>query len=73
MYTDSHTWESDIEAVKGFVIDCSDTGTHTDITLRTAIAPQALQFFLDHPYKVSPEPYASALPSGWPSYCTIVK
>ncbi len=73
MYTDSHTWESDIRAVNGFVIDCGDTGTHTDITLRTAIAPQALQFLLDHPFKTSPEPYANALPSGWPSYCSIVK
>ena len=73
MYTDSHTWESDIRAVNGFVIDCGDTSTHTDITTRTKIAPQALQFFLDHPFKASPEPYASGLPSGWPTYCAIVK
>ena len=73
MYTDSHTWESDIRAGNGFVIDCGDTSTHTDITTRTKIAPQALQFFLDHPFKTSPEPYASSLPSGWPNYCAIVK
>ncbi len=73
MYTDSHTWESDVRMVNGFVIDCGDTSTHTDITTRTKIAPEALQFFLDHPFKTSPEPYASGLPSGWPSYCAIVK
>jgi dienelactone hydrolase len=73
IYQTSLTWEHEIRAAGGFAIDCGDQSSHLDITTRTAIAPQALQFFLDHPYKVSPEPYASGLPSGWPSYCTIVK
>lgn len=70
-YTASHNWETAARNANGFIIDCDDGGTHTAITTRDKIAPQAVQFFLDHPFKVSPEPYTS-LPSGWPSYCTIV-
>jgi hypothetical protein len=69
-YNASHTWETDIKNVNGFDIDCNDGSTHGDTLTRFAIAPEGIQFFLDHPYKVSPEPYASGL-TGWPSYCTI--
>jgi predicted esterase len=31
----------------------------------------AWQFIKDHPFGASPEPYASALPSGFPTYCTL--
>jgi len=31
----------------------------------------AYQFLQDHPFGVSPEPYASALPAGFPSYCSL--
>jgi hypothetical protein len=70
-YTASHTWETDIKNVNGFDIDCNDGSTHTDETTRFKIAPEGVQFFLDHPFMVSPDPYANGLPSGWPSYCTI--
>jgi len=70
-YNASHTWETDIKNLNGFDIDCNDGSTHIDETTRFAIAPQGIQFFLDHPFKATPEPYASGLPSGWPSYCTI--
>jgi hypothetical protein len=66
----SANWEGEIKAAQGFAIDCDDGGTHTDIALRAMIAPQALQFFLDHPYGVKPEPY-TMLPAGWPAYCVI--
>jgi hypothetical protein len=66
----SANWEGQIKAAHGFAIDCDDGGTHTDYVLRTMVAPQALQFFLDHPYGVTPEPY-TMLPAGWPTYCTI--
>jgi hypothetical protein len=69
-YTASVNWEGEIKMAKGFVIDCTDTGAHTDVSKRTAIAPQAVQFFLDHPYGVTPEPYTS-LPAGFPDYCSI--
>lgn len=29
------------------------------------------QFFQDHPYNVTPKPYASGLPAGFPSYCKL--
>jgi hypothetical protein len=67
----SASWESEIKKAKGFAIDCNDGGTHTDIVLRSKVAPQALQFFLDHPFGVQPEPYTT-LPSAFPSYCMIV-
>ena len=66
----STAWEAEIKQASGFAIDCNDGGAHTDVALRVKVAPQAIQFFLDHPYGVKPEPYA-ALPSGWPTYCTI--
>ncbi len=31
----------------------------------------AYQFLKDHPFGVSPEPYAKALPAGFPSYCAL--
>lgn len=66
----SAAWVAEIKAEGGFAIECDDGSTHTDFATRTKVAPQALQFFLDHPYGVKPEPY-TALPAGWPSYCTI--
>jgi hypothetical protein len=69
-FTTSMTFETDIKNAHGFVIDCNDGGTHTDYVLRTKVAPEALQFFLDHPYGVKPEPYTT-LPSTFPSYCSI--
>jgi poly(3-hydroxybutyrate) depolymerase len=71
-YTASHNWETAARKVNGFMIDCDDGGTHTAITTRDKIAPEAVQFFLDHPFKVSPEPYTSLASPPWPSYCTIV-
>lgn len=66
----STTLEKTMKKDNAFVIDCNDGGAHSDVASRTKVAPQAIQFFLDHPYGVSPEPYAT-LPTGWPSYCTI--
>lgn len=69
-YNASHAWETDIKNANGFAIDCDDGGNHTNYALRTAVAPQALQFFLDHPYGVTPEPYTE-LPAAFPDYCAI--
>jgi hypothetical protein len=33
------------------------------------VAPVPLDFFMAHPHKVSPEPYANGIPTGFPSYC----
>ena len=31
----------------------------------------AWQFLQDHPFGATPEPYAKALPAGFPSYCAL--
>jgi poly(3-hydroxybutyrate) depolymerase len=68
----SATWESSIKTGGGFSIDCNDGGNHTAFftTRAPGLKPVALKFFVDHPFKGKPEPYAS-LPSGFPSYCKI--
>jgi hypothetical protein len=63
----SHTWETD--NAKAFIIDCDDGGNHLSTGPRTMMAPEAVQMMFDHPFGVTPEPYASGLPSGWPSTC----
>jgi hypothetical protein len=63
----SHTWE--MQNPKAFIVDCDDGGNHLSTGPRTMMAPQAIQMLWDHPYGISPEPYASGLPSGWPSTC----
>jgi hypothetical protein len=63
----SHTWE--MNNPKAFIVDCDDGGNHLSTGPRTMMAPQAIQMLWDHPYGITPEPYASGLPSGWPSTC----
>jgi len=40
-------------------------------TVPTDGPDSAYQFLQDHPFGVSPEPYAKALPAGFPSYCSL--
>lgn len=65
----SAKWEADVKARGGFAIDCDTGGGH--VSGPPAIGPAIWQFFQDHPFKVSPEPYQGALPPVFPSYCTI--
>jgi len=53
----------------GFAIDCDHGGGHC----RTPgdMYTSAITFLLDHPFGVSPEPYASGLPAGFPAQCQI--
>jgi hypothetical protein len=69
----SATWESAIKQAGGFSIDCNDGGNHLDFFGKRApgLKPVAFKFFQDHPFGVKPDPYASALPSGFPTYCKI--
>jgi predicted esterase len=68
----SAQWESDIKTAGGFSIDCNDGGNHLAFftTRAPKLKPAAVQFFLDHPFKVKPEPY-TILPAALPSYCKI--
>ena len=70
----SITWEMEIKQGGGFSIDCNDGGNHLDFFGKRApgLKPVAFKFFQDHPFGVGkPDPYGSALPSGFPSYCKI--
>jgi len=68
----SAQWESDIATAGGYSIDCNDGGNHLAFftTRAPQLKPAAVQFFLDHPFKVKPEPYR-VLPAAFPSYCKI--
>jgi poly(3-hydroxybutyrate) depolymerase len=53
----------------GFVIDCNHGGGHCGSPAELQVA--AWQFMKDHPFGVSPEPYASGLPASFPKYCKV--
>jgi hypothetical protein len=50
-----------------YTMMCHHSGGHE---IDPMVAPVSLQFFMAHPYKVSPEPYANGIPMGFPSYCS---
>jgi len=63
--------ENDLKSKGSFVIDCDDGGDHQSFAPRmTGVAAPAWQFFKDHPYEVSPEPYKT-VPSTFPTYCKL--
>jgi hypothetical protein len=64
----SAAWEADIATKKGFSLDCNTGGGH--VSGPPQILPGMWQFMLDHPFKVSKQPYPP-IPSVYPSYCQI--
>jgi hypothetical protein len=54
----------------GYVVDCNHGGTHCGAPVDDIAAQW--QFCMDHPFGVSPDPYANGLPSTFPSYCTVL-
>ena len=51
------------------VVYCNHNRGHT---LPTAIlGSRVVQFFAAHPRNVTASPWATALPTGWPSYCAF--
>jgi hypothetical protein len=40
-------------------------------TIPSGIGTSTVQFLEDHPFGVSPEPYASMLPDAFPDYCKL--
>lgn len=54
----------------GFAIDCNHGGGHVGAGDDVKLA--GWKFFMDHPFGVSPEPYANGLPADFPAYCKIV-
>jgi poly(3-hydroxybutyrate) depolymerase len=59
-----------ITAKGGFAINCDHGGGHCAAPKELKLA--MWQFMKDHPFGVSPEPYANGLPASFPSYCQIV-
>ncbi|MGO9837999.1 MAG: hypothetical protein ACLP1X_27775 [Polyangiaceae bacterium] len=64
----SAAWEADIASKHGFSMDCNTGGGH--VSGPPQICPGIWQFFEDHPFKVSPQPYPP-IPTVFPSYCVI--
>jgi poly(3-hydroxybutyrate) depolymerase len=67
----SATEDNDIAMKGGYVVDCNHGGGHCGAPANDIAAQW--QFCKDHPFGVSPNPYASGLPSSFPTYCTIIK
>jgi hypothetical protein len=66
----SRVLAADIAAQGGFAVDCDHDRGH-------CASPPELknaqwQFLKDHPFGVTPEPYASELPASFPRYCSIL-
>ena len=53
----------------GFAIDCNHGGGH--VAAPADLKADGYQFLKDHPFGVSPEPYAGGLPMNFPKYCKI--
>lgn len=64
----SAAWEADIATKHGFSMDCNTGGGH--VSGPPQILPGMWQFMVDHPFKVSPQPYPP-IPAVYPSYCEI--
>ena len=65
----SATYDMAIKQAGGLAIDCNHGGGHCGSP--AALQSSGIQFMLDHPFGVSPEPYAMGLPSSFPTYCAI--
>jgi hypothetical protein len=60
----------DVAAKGGFAVDCDHGGGHC--LSPASIKNAQWQFLKDHPFGITPEPYANGLPSGFPSQCKII-
>jgi acetyl esterase/lipase len=67
----SRTLDETLASQGGFVVNCDHGGGHCGASPELQMA--AWQFMKDHPFGVSPEPYADGLPASFPSYCQIFK
>jgi hypothetical protein len=62
--------DGDVAKHGGLAIDCDHGGGHVGAPDDLKLA--GWQFFKDHPFGVSPEPYANGLPATFPKYCKII-
>jgi predicted esterase len=67
-FTDaSLQWYSTNKALGYYSLLCQHDGMHV---IPEDLVPHVIEFLRDHPYRVSPEPYAMAIPADYPSYCS---
>lgn len=59
----------DIASKGGFAVDCNHGGGHCGSPQNVKAAQW--HFLKDHPFGVTPEPYAGGLPSDFPTFCQI--
>jgi poly(3-hydroxybutyrate) depolymerase len=66
----SHMLDTQIKQAGGYEMDCNHGGGHCGAPANLYSA--AIDFLLDHPFGISPEPYAGGIPSNiFPSYCQV--
>jgi predicted esterase len=59
-----------IKKAGGYAMDCDHGGGHCGLPMLPAeAATSGWQFMQDHPFGVSPEPYAAGIPPSFPKYC----
>lgn len=66
----NQTFVSELLADGHFVVSCDHGEGHT---IPNGGPEAALEFLLDHPKGLSPEPYADGLPEDYPSYCALAE
>jgi predicted esterase len=64
----SINYRDDLRNQGHFAFICNHGGGHD---VPESIAASAWQFYRDHPYGVTPEPYQGGLPASFPSYCSL--
>jgi len=62
----SNTYYTTYQPMGYYTMMCHHSGGHE---IDPMVAPVSSDFFMAEPYKVSPQPYATAVPSIYPSYC----
>lgn len=60
-------WYEAQRPLGAYALLCEHGGGHE---IPSELPLHALRFFEDHPYAVQPEPYAAAIPSVFPEYCS---
>jgi predicted esterase len=62
----SRDWYNRFASQGYYILLCDHQGGHA---IPEEVVPHALRFFLDHPYRVTPEPYRETIPPAYPSFC----
>ena len=62
--------DGQVAKLGGFAVDCNTGLGHVEAG--DALKMSGWQFLKDHPFGVSPEPYAKGLPSGFATGCKII-